>query len=59
MDEVSVSAETPIIGNRTDESRRLSSQIRDGVQLVDLSRMLDGPITRLNKYHGICWWDAV
>jgi GDP-mannose 6-dehydrogenase len=55
IDEVVQHAETLVVGNRTAEFRQVASRIPDNVKVVDLSGMLDGPMTESDNYHGICW----
>lgn len=47
-------AGTIVIGNSDPEYREIAKQVRDGQQIVDFVRIMDGRSQR-GKYDGICW----
>ncbi len=47
-------AGTIVIGNTDPEYREIAKQVRDGQQIVDFVRVMDGRSQR-GKYDGICW----
>jgi GDP-mannose 6-dehydrogenase len=53
--EVIEASDTLVIGNRTEEFRHLEGRLRDDTAVVDLARMIDGPIADSDNYEGICW----
>jgi GDP-mannose 6-dehydrogenase len=53
IDEVLESANTIVIGNRSEEFRQIESRLRPGQTVIDLVRLFDR--TSGNGYQGICW----
>jgi GDP-mannose 6-dehydrogenase len=53
IDEVLNSANTIVIGNRSEEFRQIESRLRPGQTVIDLVRLFDR--TSGNGYQGICW----
>lgn len=53
IDEVLESANTIVIGNRSEEFRQIESRLRPGQTVIDLVRLFDR--TSGDGYQGICW----
>jgi len=53
IDEVLDSANTIVIGNRSEEFRQIESRLRPGQTVIDLVRLFDR--TSGDGYQGICW----
>ena len=53
IDEVLDSANTIVIGNRSEEFRQIESRLRAGQTVIDLVRLFDR--TSGDGYQGICW----
>jgi GDP-mannose 6-dehydrogenase len=53
IDEVLNSANTIVIGNRSEEFRQIESRLRPDQTVIDLVRLFDRPSG--NGYQGICW----
>jgi GDP-mannose 6-dehydrogenase len=53
IDDVLNSANTIVIGNRSEEFRQIESRLRPGQTVIDLVRLFDRPSG--NGYQGICW----
>jgi GDP-mannose 6-dehydrogenase len=53
IDEVLNSADTIVIGNKSEEFRQIESRLRPDQTVIDLVRLFDRPSS--NGYQGICW----
>jgi GDP-mannose 6-dehydrogenase len=53
IDEVLSTADTIVIGNKSEEFRQIESRIRPDQTVIDLVRLFDRPSG--NGYQGICW----
>lgn len=53
IDEVLNTADTIVIGNKSEEFRQIESRIRPDQTVIDLVRLFDRPSG--NGYQGICW----
>jgi GDP-mannose 6-dehydrogenase len=53
IDEVLATANTIVIGNRSEEFRQIESRLRPGQTVIDLVRLFDR--TSGDGYQGICW----
>ncbi|MGI9106260.1 MAG: nucleotide sugar dehydrogenase [Pyrinomonadaceae bacterium] len=55
IEEVVEFAEVLIIGNKSDEFRRIDDQLKDNQKIIDLVRLFDGRVSSDDGYQGICW----
>jgi len=53
IEEVLSTAETIVIGNKSEEFRQIESRLRSDQTVIDLVRLFDRPSS--NGYQGICW----
>jgi len=53
IDEVLSTADTIVIGNKSEEFRQIESRVRPDQTVIDLVRLFDRPSG--NGYQGICW----
>src|SRR5262245_7754790 len=53
IDEVLSTADTIVIGNKSEEFRQIDSRVRPDQTVIDLVRLFDRPSG--NGYQGICW----
>jgi len=54
MDEVLADSELIVLGNKTEEFRRLDEKLRSNQLVIDLVRLFDEPLKN-ESYQGICW----
>ena len=54
IEEVAEKAEVLVVGNKSEEFRRVETMLRGGQTVIDLVRLFDRP-TEGASYEGICW----
>jgi len=55
MEKVLSDSEVLVIGNNSQEFRKIPGLVREDQIIIDLARIVDGKIEKKSKYEGICW----
>ena len=55
MEKVLSDSEVLVIGNNSQEFRKIPGLVREDQIIIDLARIVDGKIETKSKYEGICW----
>lgn len=55
IDEVLSDSEVLVLGNNSEEFKKIPALMREDQIIIDLARIVDGKNERKSKYEGICW----